>query len=75
MQPETQAQMFIRVLAQLVEHTRKRRYERLRVQHKAHAERYAQAWRAEDEDTRRPATWTQANMQVVRDAEARLWDD
>ncbi len=61
--------------AHLVEDTRERRQDRRRGQSKAHAEQYVQAWRAEDDDSRGPASWTQNKAQLVQHTEARLWDD
>lgn len=72
---ETQAEMFMRVLSQLVENKRKSRDARLRMQHKAHAERYLQACRVEHDDTARPSKWTLHNMQVARESEFQHWDE
>lgn len=73
---ETQPEMFMRVLAQLVENERKRHKTRLRAMHKAHAERYKQAFAADDcDDIARTAAWTMRNMEAAYETEAQAWDE
>lgn len=73
---ETQAEMFIRVLAQLVENDRRRQQAHLRAMHKAHAERYKQAFAADDcDDIARTAAWTRQSMEAAYETEAQVWDE
>ncbi len=55
---QTQAEMFIQTLAQMRDEDRERRKFRLRLEVKAHAERFMKAFRTNVNDSRHPSEWT-----------------
>lgn len=55
MPQQTQTEMFIQTLAQMREEERERQKFRLRLEVKAHAERFMKAFRTNVNDSRRPS--------------------
>ncbi len=72
---QTRAEIFIKTLEELRDDERERQKVRLRLQHKAQAERFMKAFRAEFDDSRRPSEWTPQSKPTGREAVRQVRDD
>lgn len=64
---ETQAEVFIRTLTELLDAERERQKERLRRRHKAHAERFVKAFQARVGRSGHPSQWAGQGGQTASD--------
>lgn len=71
----TQAEMFIKTLTELRDDERALKKARLRVQLKAHLERFAQGFRSEVNDSRHTPDWSPRRNMAAQKPERQAWHD
>jgi hypothetical protein len=73
--PHTQAQVFIKTLTELRDDERALKKARLRMQLKAHLERFAQGFRSDFADSRQTPDWSPRSNMAAQKPERQAWHD